>query len=458
MNVGMVRFTKILLIAGVIYPMLASVLEAQVGLPDTLGGFRRVALQTLIFTIIASWHFTFRPKSYSFWKFFLRGAFVSFVMGWLLFFDHGDFSVFTMYGIALIFPIAVLVTTTGPFLGKVIDRFPSISFVISLVLFSFWGGYAYITEERDLRISSIITNFYSYQCQDNDTEKSCRFSQSFDRSLPNNLEKGKQWCNQVELFARLTLVNVVNKERYQKIAHQYVPECQYLNVRYNTPNVSTIFRDAFLQNPYRNLPEKPLMHIRNRSFFDTHLYSGEEELSRIEMPAHLLPTTNVQYSNPAKGISIRLPYNQEWGTKQNAVAPFDEFEDVVVFGPLHICSQEGLCRTETLKVIPRRTSELVKEKVGIIRSLPRSEAYEKFGSELRQLENIYNLRIKTINGKTVMEYEDRPSAGGYRPHPRLEIVGKSFNYLLSIEDGYLPNSLEKDFDYLESIASTIEVL
>ncbi|MBU1146704.1 hypothetical protein KKD80_04180 [Patescibacteria group bacterium] len=141
--------------------------------------------------------------------------------------------------------------------------------------------------------------------------------------------------------------------------------------------------------------------------------------------------TNVLYANAAKGISVQIPFNSNWGSGKYRINPYDEHEDGVSFGPISGFEACSWIRNYFLSFKPAKTAEEV------IAELPLESNPSKM----------------TVNNLTIIKYTD----SGLCPYyPTLVIIGKKYNYALS--PLCVVEKVDEEFKFLENIVKTVKLI
>lgn len=138
---------------------------------------------------------------------------------------------------------------------------------------------------------------------------------------------------------------------------------------------------------------------------------------------------NTVASYQGHGISLNLPFNNAWGTTEYSILPYEEEGLNVLFGNYMYFEAGSLIRTKILTFIPARSAV---QAVAVIQKDP---------------ELVNQPTTVKINGLTVIRYE----TAGLCNYPRLEIIGRVNNYLIS-------NACGGTFDELETIVSTARLI
>lgn len=173
-----------------------------------------------------------------------------------------------------------------------------------------------------------------------------------------------------------------------------------------------------------------------------YLYDQSEALERRnDEPAD----RTVAYSNQAKGLSVQLPFNPNWGTEQCGLVPYEEskYENTVEFGPVSGCEGGGVCRYQDIRLLPAKTAEQV-----------RIELVENELSCFGCSPLFMEITEKTINGLSILEY----IVPGLCNSVTVQVVGKKHNYELQMCGRALENNVFSDFQYLEGIVKTMELI
>lgn len=154
-------------------------------------------------------------------------------------------------------------------------------------------------------------------------------------------------------------------------------------------------------------------------------------------PNHDAPTAEVLYEDKEAGISIMVPFNPAWGSKEYRLNPYEELKTeygtTVMFGPIFEGEGGGFGRSLWLRPEPKQSLASI------------AAGYtEPWGSA----------EIKTIDGRRVVEAIAKEScSAGYH---FIVIPGEKYNYHLggSCGHGFLDASgkyIPFDFRYLETV-------
>jgi hypothetical protein len=135
---------------------------------------------------------------------------------------------------------------------------------------------------------------------------------------------------------------------------------------------------------------------------------------------HDPPTTEISYINREKGISLKIPYNPDWGNEKIKISPYFSYEDRVEFGFLRFDPEaHGWKRAYVMYFKPQRSLE---------------EAFANIMKEAHPLneffvEGIPKERIVKgkINNHEIVKYEILTSLAGYDIFV-VEVIGKKYNY------------------------------
>ncbi len=160
-------------------------------------------------------------------------------------------------------------------------------------------------------------------------------------------------------------------------------------------------------------------------------------------PNYDVPTTEVLYENKETGISIMVPFNPAWGSKEYRLHPYEEIDGeygkTIMFGPIFEGEGGGFGRSLWLR--PEQKQSLDSIVAGYM---------EPYGSAV----------IKTIDGRQVVEVIAKESCeAGYH---FIIIPGENFNYHLGARCGggfwgengvFIPF----DFGYLEKVLKGVVV-
>jgi hypothetical protein len=135
---------------------------------------------------------------------------------------------------------------------------------------------------------------------------------------------------------------------------------------------------------------------------------------------HDPPTTEVSYINREKGISLKIPYNPNWGNEKIKISPYFSYEDRVEFGFLWFDPEtHGWKRAYVMYFKPQRSLE---------------EAFANIMKEAHPLNEFFVEGIpkeKIVKGKInnheIVKYEILTSLAGYDIFV-VEVIGKKYNY------------------------------
>jgi hypothetical protein len=147
------------------------------------------------------------------------------------------------------------------------------------------------------------------------------------------------------------------------------------------------------------------------------------------------PTTEVLYSSWKNGISLKIPYNPNWGNEKFKITPYYEYEDNLGFGPLSPQEGAGWKRVYSIFFIPPRSTE---EAITALKK----EAIVWKDSIVKTRINDYD-----IVEYTVFEEICPPCETGV-----IEVIGKKYNY--QFEDFFLLGAKE----LFEEIIKTIKFI
>jgi len=178
------------------------------------------------------------------------------------------------------------------------------------------------------------------------------------------------------------------------------------------------------------------------------------------------PTTEFLYINKEKGISLKIPYNPNWGTKGFKILPYwegsyeggygyDLYEDKLEFGPLSNCFSRAYCRICTLFFLPPRSPEEIVAATGSVPYIGKVDKETVIKEE--------------INGHTVISYEviggnycgDIEDSGNCNLSV-MEVIGKKYNYIFTpttavlfegdkFEEGKINFSCDEDMSRITGI-------
>jgi hypothetical protein len=138
----------------------------------------------------------------------------------------------------------------------------------------------------------------------------------------------------------------------------------------------------------------------------------------------------IEFKNIEKGVSVTLPYNEDWGNKQYKLAPYDEYDDHIDFGCLIFDPEAG----NTV-----RKSSLYFE--------PVKSAKEVFASTIIEEDP----SIIKINDLEVVKY----TGSGLYAYPSLAVIGEKYNYDFSLRWG---EGTVEEFEFLEKIVETLKLI
>lgn len=129
----------------------------------------------------------------------------------------------------------------------------------------------------------------------------------------------------------------------------------------------------------------------------------------------------ILYSNKEKGISLKLPYNQNWGNEKYKISPYfvnekiigTTFPSGISFGPIFCAPPQGWDRAYYLDFIPQRSIEKAEASIK-----------EIFNSPLDDLQ----VSKQEVNGIFFIEYAvsvaECPPCNLYF----IEVIGEKYNY------------------------------
>jgi len=120
-------------------------------------------------------------------------------------------------------------------------------------------------------------------------------------------------------------------------------------------------------------------------------------------------TTTVNYTDQARGISVNIPYNPDWGSANYKIEPYEVDGDYVYFGPMTQFEGGGWSRPYWLLgfVPPKSADQLITE----INDSPDTLA----GGQPEKID---------INGLEVVKYQEM----GLGTHYMMEVAGDKYNY------------------------------
>jgi hypothetical protein len=160
------------------------------------------------------------------------------------------------------------------------------------------------------------------------------------------------------------------------------------------------------------------------------------------------PNTTVLYSNPAKGISLQIPYNPKWGSERYKIPAYYEYEEKVLFGPIFPFEAGSVARGCSISFLQVRSAE---EAVASLKELAYGRGEFPSGVEKE------SIITETINNITVVKYIFVDSLIG--SIPRIEVVGKKYNYLIECWYGWHGmHGAEKTIEVYEKIIGTIQFI
>lgn len=122
------------------------------------------------------------------------------------------------------------------------------------------------------------------------------------------------------------------------------------------------------------------------------------------------PSTTKSYENPTRGISVDLPYNPNWGSKNYRLMPYEEEGEYVWFGPMGQFEGGGWARPFWML----RFTE-AKPAAEVAAELSGGDGYGPGGVEGE---------IVDINGFEVVQYQEI----GLGEYYVMEVVGSKYNY------------------------------
>lgn len=127
------------------------------------------------------------------------------------------------------------------------------------------------------------------------------------------------------------------------------------------------------------------------------------------------PTTNVTYSNSAKGLKLEVAYNPNWGNDQYRINAYDEVNlsnnvNLLLFGS--IGASEGC-------------SWVRKFSINFNQAQTANQAIDEINDTVAQI--TINPQLTNINGLNVVKYE----SDGLCRDTTYIIIGKKYNYVLS---------------------------
>jgi hypothetical protein len=192
-----------------------------------------------------------------------------------------------------------------------------------------------------------------------------------------------------------------------------------------------------------SLPDWKNSTISQESNLVNYLYGADDPIKQASNLA--TPDASVRYVNVIEGISFDVPYSRKWLDEKFKVNPYDEKENIVVFGPVSIVEGGGAARYHTMRMVPQKNAQEIIAEISKIKS-KELETYK--------ISNKSEPKISRINGLTVVTYEDGNMAGG--AWYVAQIVGKKNNYEFRVDGtwGVSWSNIEKLPAYIESIVKS----
>lgn len=148
-------------------------------------------------------------------------------------------------------------------------------------------------------------------------------------------------------------------------------------------------------------------------------------------------TLTANYVNKAKGISVALPYNPDWGSANYKIEPYEEVGDYVYFGPMSQFEGGGWARPYwVLGFVPAQSAD---DLINQIMTSPETLS----GGQPEKV---------TINGLQVVKYEEM----GLGTHYMMEVIGEKSNYrFVASSFGDDPAAAWRN---LENIVKTVKLI
>lgn len=150
-------------------------------------------------------------------------------------------------------------------------------------------------------------------------------------------------------------------------------------------------------------------------------------------------TATFLYVNSPRGMSIHLPYNTDWGNTQYVIPPYYQYDEVseIQFGPLLYAPDAGLSPAFVLWYGEPRTAEV-------------AEADYEAGFEVSPNDVI----VKTIGSGSAVVMQN---VQGVCPVPVVEVIGKTYNYVLSSSCEALRRMGGETLTQLEAVAKELRI-
>lgn len=145
------------------------------------------------------------------------------------------------------------------------------------------------------------------------------------------------------------------------------------------------------------------------------------------------PTTEAIYRNRERGISLKIPYNPQWGSKTFKILPFDERDGKVSFGPISFAEGCTWIREYEINFFEQRSVDKIMSDV---------VAGDTPEGELPVFKKINNIELV----ESVM-------TDGLCGQGSIEVVGRKTNYTISTFCGG-----SESFPILEDIVSNTEFI
>lgn len=155
------------------------------------------------------------------------------------------------------------------------------------------------------------------------------------------------------------------------------------------------------------------------------------------------PDQIIDYVNQAKGISLKIPYNQKWGDAKYQVAPYDETTGVIDLD----YNTKSYGSISFGRAFPFEGCGLAREmNINFITQKPADQIIKDMNAADNPLLPTPPHKV-TIDGLSAVEYEDV----GLCSYPTVIIIGQKFNYLIgqTCGDSFKPE---------EDIAKTIKLI
>ncbi len=147
-----------------------------------------------------------------------------------------------------------------------------------------------------------------------------------------------------------------------------------------------------------------------------------------------MPTETETYESKTKSIEFSLPYNEDWGSEEFIVMPYDELEDKVYFGPLAEMPNCDWQRAYFMK---------------LHKTQPKAEILADLS--MRKLQGDWEfIHIGKIE---VVKFTQKNSKYDNCLSPRYYVLGVDYDYEFVVN---CSDDIERDFDFLKQIVLTIK--